>query len=107
VPAPIVQRVPLVAALSFVAGFGVADVTGVRPLGGLVLLAGGAWCAREVRPVAGTGRTAALVVLALVMFVASHPLGDVLGAWPAVLLAGVVVGAVTAALMAPRPTVAS
>ena len=29
---------------SFVLGFAVADVTGVRPLGGLVLLAGVLWC---------------------------------------------------------------
>jgi hypothetical protein len=83
--------VPLVAALSFLAGFGVADVTGVRALGGAVLLAGGAWCAKDALPALGTRRTAALLGFALVAFVVSHPLGHAIGAWPAVLVSAAVV----------------
>lgn len=90
---------PLVATLTFLLAFAVADVTGVRPLGGLVLVAGGAWCALQVRPVAGTVRTVVLLVVALAAFVASHPLGDVLGAWPAVLAVSLAVGAATAGLV--------
>ena len=77
-----------IAFAAFVAGFAVADITGVRPLGGLVLAAGGAYCFVAVRRAAGTGRALAVLVLALALFVAAHPLGDVIGAWPAALLAG-------------------
>ena len=92
-----------VAALSLVLGFGVADVTGVRPLGGLVLLAGVAWCvrawaARGVRPVVSVG----LVVLYAAAFAASHALGDVLGAWGAVFAVAAVVGTAVFVL-ADRP----
>jgi hypothetical protein len=92
------RLVPVVAAATFLAGFGVAEVTGVRALGGLVLLAGAVWCAREAVPVAGWPPTVALLVVALVLFAVSHPLGDEIGSWPAVgvtaLLAGLVAAVV-------------
>ena len=81
---------PAVALAAFVAGFGVAETTGVRALGGLVLAAGGAYCFVAVRRAAGTGRAAAVLVLALALFVAAHPLGDAIGAWPAALAAGAI-----------------
>ncbi len=93
--------VGLLAAATFIAGFGVAQATDVRALGGLVLLAGGAWCARLALPVAGRARTAALLTLALALFVVSHPLGDLIGAWPAVLVSAGVV-AVASALLVQR-----
>lgn len=92
----------VVAALTLVVAFGVADLSGVRALGGLVLLAGGAWCALRVRPSAGTGRTTALVLFALAAFVVSHPLGDAIGAWPAVIVVAGAVGLVTALVEKPR-----
>jgi hypothetical protein len=79
----------------------VAELTDVRALGGLVLVAGGAWCAALALPAAGAARTAALLALALALFVVSHPLGDAIGAWPAVLLSAAVVGA-AGALLARR-----
>ena len=79
-----------VAAAAFVAGFGVAELTGVRALGGVVLAAGGAWCFVALRREAGTGRAAAVLALALGLFVAAHPLGDAIGAWPAVLASAAV-----------------
>jgi hypothetical protein len=88
--------IPIVAAATFVAGFGVAELTGVRAIGGLVLLAGGAWCGRAALAVAGPVATAALLAIALALFVVSHPLGHAIGAWPAV--------AVTAALVAGAAT---
>jgi hypothetical protein len=93
------RRTPpwLVAFASFVGAFAVAELTGVRALGGVVLALGGAWCFAAVRERAGTARAAAVLLLALALFVVSHPLGDAIGAWAAVLLsAALVAGAVRA-----------
>jgi hypothetical protein len=96
--------VPLVAAATFLAGFGVAELTGVRALGGLVLLAGAGWCARVAVPVAGRGPTIALLVVALALFAVSHPLGREIGSWPAVIVTAVLAGVVAAAVVRPaRP----
>jgi hypothetical protein len=89
-----------VAAGAFVAGFGVAEATGVRALGGVVLAAGGAWCYAALRRQAGTGRAAAVLALALALFVAAHPLGDAIGAWPAVLASAGVLALATRAAAA-------
>ena len=78
-----------------------AELTDVRALGGLVLLAGGALCAWLALPVAGAARTALLLAIALALFVAAHPLGDAIGAWPAVLLSAAIAGP-AAALLARR-----
>jgi hypothetical protein len=86
------------AAATFLAGFGAAELTGVRAVGGLVLLAGGAWCTRRALPLAGAMATASLIVVALALFVLSHPLGHAIGAWPAVAVsAGLVAAAAVAA----------
>ena len=82
-----------VAALSLVAGFVVADVTGVRALGGIVLVVAAAWCFARWRARAGTGRAVALVGFYAAAFVASHALADVLGTWGAVATVAVAVGA--------------
>jgi hypothetical protein len=82
------MRAPLVAFAAFVGGFAVAELTGVRALGGLVLAAGGAYCFLAVRRSAGNARATAVLLLALCLFAAAHPLGDAIGAWPATLLAG-------------------
>ena len=92
----LLHRVPTapIAAAGLIAGFGVADATGSRPLGGVVLAACGlaciaVWLRRDPPRV-----TVELTVTGLVAFVLSHVLGHVIGAWPSV----VVVSAVTAAL---------
>jgi hypothetical protein len=95
------RALPLVAALTFVVAFGVADLTGVRALGGLVLVAGGVWCARAAAPIAGRGPTAALLVVALVLFVVSHPLGHAIGSWPAVLVVAGLVALAAASVVRP------
>jgi hypothetical protein len=82
-----------VAALSLVVGFAVADITGVRPLGGIVLLAAVAWCAVRWRARAGTARALALVAFYAAAFVASHALAGGLGTWGAVLAVASAVGA--------------
>ena len=75
------------AATGLIAGYGVAVVSGSRPLGGLVLACFGLvciaiWLGRD------GGRTAAMLTgIGLLAFALSHVLGLVIGAWPAVLLA--------------------
>jgi hypothetical protein len=70
------------AAACLPAGFGVAVATGVRPLGGIVLVAlavlAARWSGVESR------RQVAWYAVVAVCFVASHLLADVAGAWGAV-----------------------
>jgi thiol:disulfide interchange protein len=87
-----------VASLAFVAGFAVAELTGVRALGGLVLLAAAAWCFARWRARAGAARAVALVVFCAACFVASHVLADALGAWGAVAAVAVLAGGAAWAL---------
>ena len=80
-----VLTAPLAAA-GLIAGFAVAVATGSRPLGGVVLGLFGltciaVWVRRDGR------RTAVwLTGAGLLAFAASHALGLVIGAWPAVLV---------------------
>lgn len=92
--------VAAVAAGSLVAGFAVAQVTGVRELGGLVLLAAVAGCALRWRQAAGLPVAVGLVVLYLLAFAGAHPLARWVGAWPSVLTVAAVVG--LASLLATR-----
>jgi len=92
-----VRRIPTapVAAGSLIAGYAVAAGTGSRPLGGVVLAAGGIWCLREwyTRHDARTAVT--LGAVGLGAFAASHVIALAIGAWPSVLLVSAVTGAVT------------
>ena len=101
------RLLPLIATASFLLGFAVAEATGVRPLGGLVLLAGAVLCARIAVPVAGWGPTAALLLVALALFAVSHPLGEAIGTWPAVVVTAVLAGLAAAAVVRPAPPRAS
>ena len=75
-----------IAAGGLIAGFGVAIGTGSRPLGGAVLAACGLTCLAIWRQ-RDPGRIAAgLTVTGLAAFAFSHLLGDLSGAWPAVLV---------------------
>jgi uncharacterized membrane protein len=81
------------AAACLPAGFGVAVATGVRPLGGLVLLALAVLAGRQLR-----SHQALWYVAVLVCFVASHLLGDALSPWGAVAVVTVVATAAYLAL---------
>lgn len=100
------SRVPtaVIAALTLVVGFAVAELTDVRALGGVVLVAGVVWCAVRARS-AGWWRVSAVVLVGAVCFAGSHLLGHVIGAWPAVVVAALVLGAATF-LLVDRPVVA-
>jgi hypothetical protein len=75
-----------VAAASLIAGYAVAVGTGSRPLGGVVLAAGGLWCVREWARRNDARTALVLGVAGLAAFVLSHVLARAIGAWPAVLL---------------------
>jgi hypothetical protein len=87
------ERTPTwpVAAGSLALGFAVAQATGVRPLGGVVLLAGAGWCALRWKERVGTGRAAGLVGLYAMAFAGSHVLAHAIGAWPSVAIVCAVV----------------
>jgi hypothetical protein len=98
--------IPLVAAATFLAGFGAAELTGVRAIGGLVLLAGGIWCGRASLSLVGPRRTIVLLAIAAALFVVSHPLGEAIGPWPAVAAsAALAAGAAVLLLAEHRVTV--
>jgi hypothetical protein len=92
--------IPLIAAVTFLAGFGAAELTGVRAIGGLVLLAGGIWCGRAALSLVGPRRTIALLAIAAALFVVSHPLGEAIGAWPAVAASAALAAGAAAGLLA-------
>ena len=87
-PAETIRRPPTapIAAGSLIAGYAVAAGTGSRPLGGVVLLAGGLWCVREWLRRNDTRTALTLACAGLAAFVLSHVLALAIGAWPAVLL---------------------
>ncbi len=91
-----------VASGSLVLGFAVAQATGVRPLGGVVLAAGAGWCALRWRRTVGIPRTAGLVVLYVACFVASHLIADTAGTWGAVFIVAAIAG-LAALLLADIP----
>ncbi|MGZ4682374.1 MAG: hypothetical protein ACXWCM_11460 [Acidimicrobiales bacterium] len=95
-----IPTAPVVAG-SLVAGYLVARETGIRPLGGVVLAAGGAWAVRSWTRSSGPVTAGVLLGTYLVGFGASHPLAKKIGAWPAVLTAAGVSGS-AAWLLADR-----
>jgi hypothetical protein len=82
-----------IAAGSFLAGYGIVASTGSRTAGGLVLLAGGAWCTRAWQRRCGSRTAAELASTGVGAFVASHLLAPAIGAWPSVLLVAAGIGA--------------
>jgi len=97
-------RVPtaVLAGLTLVVGFAVAQATDVRALGGAVLLAGVAWSGWRARA-AGWWRVSAVVLVGALCFVVSHLLAPHLGAWPSVVLVAVVLAGVTYVLVDRQP----
>ena len=81
-------------------GFGVAAATGIRPLGGIVLLALALLAVRS--SAAPARRQIGWLGVVLACFIASHLLADVTGAWGAVaIVAAVATGAYVAILRRP------
>lgn len=82
------MRVPTAAvtAGSLIGGWQIASQTGVRPLGGVVLITGGLWAGREWARRTSPAVTASLLAVYVGAFAMSHPLSRYLGAWPSVLV---------------------
>ncbi len=87
-----VRRTPTapVVAASLIVGYAVAAGTGSRPLGGVVMAAGGIWCIREWARRNDTRTAIELGLTGFAAFVLSHVLALAIGAWPAVLSAAAV-----------------
>ncbi len=73
----------------------------MRWLGAIVLLAGGGWCAAAMLPISGVARTCSLAVVYVAAFIVSHPLGNIIGSWPSVLLVAAVTAVVAYLLIGP------
>jgi hypothetical protein len=82
------------AAGALLLGFAVAELTGVRAIGGIVLFLGGLACGLRWRVLLGLPRAIALVVVFLAGFALAHPLGNAIGSWPAVILVAAIVGGI-------------
>lgn len=93
----------VLAAATLVVAFAAAQGTGVRALGGAVLVLGVVWCAWRALPAGGVLRVGAVVVLGAACFVASHLLAPHLGAWPSVALVSAALGAGAWLLVDRRP----
>jgi hypothetical protein len=98
-------RVPTaaVAAGSLIGGYVVARETGVRPLGGVVLLGGGVWCTRSWLQMRGPVVAGTLLLVSVAGFAGSHPLAKRVGAWPAVLSVSAVTAVAAWGLADRRP----
>lgn len=96
----------LVGSVALVLGFAVAQGTGVRWLGGIVLVAAAAWCARRWWSHSGPMRALVALLLFGIGFAVSHPLGSVIGAWPSVLVVSACCG-LAAGLITGRSAVAT
>ncbi|PWD51624.1 hypothetical protein C8046_14185 [Serinibacter arcticus] len=84
---------------SLLLGFAAAQLTGLRWAGAVVVLAGAAWGVLRERRTTAWWRLAVVVAAGAGCFVLAHVLSDPLGPWVAVVLAALVLAAVTAALV--------
>lgn len=93
-----------VVSVGLIGGWLTARETGIRPLGGAILVAAGAWAARSWSAKRGPAAALGLSALYAAAFGFSHPLAKKIGAWPAVLLVtSVVAGTAQAVAGTGRP----
>ena len=96
-------RVPtaLLLALGLAVGFGLAEATGLRWLGGLVMVGANLVAIPTWLAVGGTRLAVALTMVFWACMVLSHPLAHLIGTWPSVLAVSLV-AATTAWFLADR-----
>jgi hypothetical protein len=82
------------AAGTLLAGWAAVEVTGSRPVGGVVLLCGGLGCAALWQRRHGTRTALTLSAVGFSAFVLSHVLALAIGAWPAVLTVSAIAAAI-------------
>lgn len=68
-----------------VGGWLTARETGIRPLGGVLLMAAGLWAGRSWLAKGGVPLAAGLGATYVAAFGLSHPLAKKIGAWPSVI----------------------
>ena len=98
-PSPVAVPSSLLVGAGLIGGYGIARVTGVRALGGVVLAACGAAAGRTWIASAGPSTATSLGMLYGGSFGASHPLAKKMGAWPSVLTVAAVNAAASWALV--------
>jgi hypothetical protein len=84
-----------IATASLIVGYAVVVATGSRTLGGMVLALGGLWCIHAWLQRHGARTATTLGCVGLVLFIVSHLLALVVGAWPSVLVVAGAMGVVT------------
>jgi len=94
----------LLAGVTLAVGFGVAQVTGNRPVGGVVLVIGAIICGFQWWQSSGKIPAIACVAVFLVAFAVSHPLAKQIGAWPSVEIVAIATAAFTYFIARPRRT---
>lgn len=82
-------------------GFALAQGSGIRWLGALVLIIGGGWCAVQLWRRSGWPATLLVGVVYSAAFVLSHPLGRAIGTWPGLVLVSAVTAATAYAMGRP------
>ncbi|HEX6499725.1 MAG TPA: hypothetical protein VF054_11935 [Micromonosporaceae bacterium] len=99
------MRIPTAAitASSLIGGWQLARLTGNRPVGGVILAAGGVVAGLEWARRTSPAATAALVATYLGAFGLSHPLAKRIGAWPSVLAVSALTAAASYAAADRRP----
>lgn len=86
--------------LALLGGFGVAELTDSRPAGGIVMLVLALIAAGVLLRSAGLIRTLLVGLAFVVLFVVSHSLAGLIGAWPSAILVALI--AALAAFWATR-----
>ena len=94
-------QISLVGASSLIIGFALAFATKIFWLGGIVLVVGGAYCVWRSWKLSGWWRTLIILAIFSVAFAVSHPLGEVIGAWPSAIGVAVVAGVLCWMISAP------
>lgn len=81
------QRIvtPFIASVALILAFVVAQATGQRWLGGVLLVVAAVWCGLQWKASSGAWRALAAVAVYGVAFAVSHPLSGLIGAWPSVI----------------------
>ncbi|MDO9486209.1 MAG: hypothetical protein Q7K25_09150 [Actinomycetota bacterium] len=96
----------VLAGATLVAGFGAAQASDNRSLGGAVLLAGAAVCGCQWWKSAGPVPALLSEGVVVLAFAGSHALAKPIGAWPAVAVVAVATTAITYAIAKPKVTTA-
>lgn len=78
--------------LALVLGFATADLTNIRWLGGLVLLVFSACAAVVMLQLSGVSRVIVMLLVLVVTFAISHPLGAILGSYGSLFLVSTIAG---------------